>query len=144
MLGELIKVGIVTNTYPDEAKVRVKIVSSDDEISYKLPVVVRKTQNDKDYWMPDVGEHVVCLFLGNGVEDGFVLGAIYSDEDKVPVESQDKWHKTFKDGTTIEYDRNIHQLKVHSVGDITIASDTHITLIAPKIDKILIEEESLK
>ena len=134
MLGELIKVGVVTNTYPDEAKVRVKIVSSDDEISYKLPVVVRKTQDDKDYWMPDIGEHVVCLFLGNGVEDGFVLGAIYSDKDKVPVESQDKWHKTFKDGTTIEYDRKSHVLSIHSVGDIAIVSDTHITLIAPRID----------
>ena len=134
MLGELVKVGVVTNTYPDEAKVRVKIVSSDDEISYKLPIIVRKTQDDKDYWMPDIGEHVICLFLGNGVEDGFVLGAIYSEADKVPVESQDKWRKEFKDGTAIEYDRKEHILSVHSVGDITIVSDTDITLIAPRID----------
>jgi phage baseplate assembly protein V len=134
MLKELVKVGLVTKTYPDKGKVRVKIIDADDEVSYKLPVIFNKTFKDKDYWMPDIGEHVVVLFSAEGLEQGYILGAIYSDKDKVPVVSQDKCHRRFKDGTTIEYDRKKHLLSVHSVGDIKIVSDTHITLIAPRID----------
>ncbi len=109
MIESLVRIGVVTQSFPDRGTVKVHLTDVDDEISYELPVVYRKTLNDKDYWMPDIGEHVVCLFSGQGLEQGFILGAIYSDADAVPVSSQDKWHKTFEDGTVIEYDRAAHQ-----------------------------------
>jgi len=120
MLRELVRVGIVTQTYPDKATVRVQMVDVDDTVSYELPVIMRKTLKDKDYWMPDVGEHVVCLFLGQGLEQGFVLGAIYSEADKVPVIEQNKRHIEFEDGTVIDYDRIAHRLYINCVGEVNI------------------------
>ena len=79
----------------------------DQMLSYWLPVVMPKTQNDKAYWLPDIGEQVVCLMDARD-EVGVVLGAIYSQADTTPVQSADKYHLGFKDGTSIEYDREAH------------------------------------
>ncbi len=90
-------------------RLRVVFTEFDQMLSYWLPVVVPKTQNDKAYWIPDVGEQVVCLMDARD-EDGVVLGAIYSQPDSTPVQSADKFHLGFKDGTTLEYDRAAHVL----------------------------------
>ena len=60
--------------------------------------------------MPDVGEHVLCAFLPIGVEQGFVLGALFSRADATPVADQDKRHVEFEDGTWLQYDRKAHTL----------------------------------
>jgi len=90
-------------------RLRVTFNEFDRLLSYWLPVVVPKTQNDKAYWLPDVGEQVVCL-MDERDEAGVVLGAIYSEADATPVQSADKFHLGFKDGTTIEYDCGRHVL----------------------------------
>jgi len=79
--------------------------------SWWLAVVVPKVQADKAYWLPDLGEQVVCMMDEND-EDGAVLGAIYSEVDTTPVQSGDKAHWSFKDGSSLEYDRNTHILSV--------------------------------
>ena len=130
----MFRVGKVVAVDEKTAKVRVELEDADKVITYWLPVVVQKAQDDKFYWLPDVGELVLVGFLDYGIEQGFVLGSIYNQQDKPPVASKDKMHIQFKDGTVIEYDRNTHKLLIHSVGDIEIISDTHITMRAPRID----------
>lgn len=150
MIDELIRIGIVTNSVPERGTVRVKLVDVDDQVSYELPIIFRKTMKDKDYWMPDIGEHVVCLFSGQGMEQGVVLGAIYSQSDEVPVSSINKFYKKFEDGTTIEYDRAEHKLTadikgsvdikvsgkcdVDCQGQINIKSVNNITIQAPSLN----------
>jgi phage baseplate assembly protein V len=84
-----------------------------------LPVMQKKTLQDKAYWMPDTGEHVVCL-MDDNAEFGVIIGAIYSDADTPPVSSKDKYHVRFNDGTTLEYDRAAHLLKADVKGDINV------------------------
>lgn len=137
-----VRVGIVESTNPEAATVRVKIPDLDDLISYDLQVLQRKTLKDKDYWMPDLQEEVFCLFLGNGLETGFVLGALYNKEDAPPVASQDKRHVTFEDGTQLEYDRRAHKLtanvqgdiEVHATGNITVAAGGNVKITGARID----------
>ncbi len=88
-------------------RVRVRFPDLDQVTSYWLPIVAPKTQNDKAYWMPDLGEQVVCL-MDEHDEAGAVLGAIYSQADATPVQSADKFHVSFKDGAAFEYDRAAH------------------------------------
>ncbi|HXN85804.1 MAG TPA: phage baseplate assembly protein V, partial [Candidatus Binataceae bacterium] len=94
----------------------------DQMLSYWLPVVVPKTQNDKAYWLPDVGEQVVCL-MDDRDEAGVVLGAIYSKVDSTPVQSADKYHLGFKDGTSMEYDRAAHVLALSFTDGTAIKYD---------------------
>jgi phage baseplate assembly protein V len=90
---------------------RVTFPDHDQLQSYWLPVVVPKTQNDKAYWVPDIGEQVVCD-MDEHDEAGAVLGAIYSSADVPPVQSADKWHLKIQDGAAFEYDRLTHAMTV--------------------------------
>lgn len=121
----MFRVGIVKTLDVPNARVRVTFPDRNQMVSWWLPIVVAKSQNDKSYHMPDVGEQVVCL-MDQHDEDGAVLGSIYSTADTVPASmTADKWHVTMKDGATFEYDRNSHALAVSiaSGGTVTISAN---------------------
>lgn len=130
----MIKVGKVVAVDEKTCRVRVQLLDNDEVVTYWLPVVVSKSQKDKFYWLPDIGEEVVCAFLEHGIEQGFVLGAIYNEKDIVPVGSKDKFHVRFEDGTWIEYDRKAHKLKIQCVGDIEISAQGNVKIIGARID----------
>src|SRR5450631_6158 len=88
------RLGIAKDQDTSLGRVRVTFNEFDRMLSYWLPIVVSKTQNDKAYWLPDVGEQVVCL-MDERDEAGVVLGAIYSQSDATPVQSADKFHLGF-------------------------------------------------
>lgn len=120
------RIGIVTQTDPATCKARVKFPDHDNVESFWLPVVQPKTLADRFYLMPDIDEHVVCLLDENG-ESGVILGAIYSDAGAPPVNSQDKWHVTFDDGTILEYDRASHLLKADVKGAVDLDTTGNVT-----------------
>lgn len=99
--------------------VKVKIEVLDDLVTDWLPVMTSVSQDDQDYHLPDEGTQVALLLDPTGT-DGIVLGAVYSEVDAPPVGTRDKWHRKFKDGTTIEYDRAAHKLTVDAKGEIQI------------------------
>lgn len=104
------RVGTVTALLPEKGAVRVEFGDRSNLVSYELPVMVKQTLKNKDSYMPDVGEHVVCSFLGNGLEQGFVLGAIYSNADTAINTDPDVRRTDFEDGTYHSYSRkdNVH------------------------------------
>lgn len=122
MLARLVRVGEVVSTNPERGAVRVKFPDAGNTVSAELPVMARKTHRDKDYQMPDIGEPVLCLFLPIGPEVGFVLGATPTAKHTPPVASQDKWHKSWDDGTWLEYDRASHKLSVHVEGAVKVVA----------------------
>lgn len=102
--------GLVLEQDVPNVKVRVRFTDRDQMQSFWLAVGQRGTQDDKDFWMPDVGEQVACL-MDDHDEDGVVMYAIYSKVDTPPTGmTADKRHITFKDGTQLEYDRSSHVL----------------------------------
>ena len=86
MIYEPFKIGIVSSIDRKKCTAKVYFEDLDNSVSYDLKVLVHNTLNKKDYWMPDVNEAVLCAFLGNGIETGFILGSFYSEEDKPPGE----------------------------------------------------------
>ena len=131
----MIRRGIVVAVDEQTARVRVQMPDLDGIVSNWLPVIHHKTQQDKSYWLPDVGEYVVVAFDEEGKHsDGYVLGAIYNDQDTVPVANVNQFYIKFQDGTTIAYDRQAHALTVNCVGSITINTSNNITITAANID----------
>lgn len=126
----MFRVGIVEAQDVPNCRVRVTFPDRDQMVSYWLPVLVAKTQNDKSYYLPDLKEQVVCYMDGHD-EDGAVLGSIYSSTDTPPASmTADKWHITFKDGATFEYNRSSHALAVSVPSNGTISIATNNATIA--------------
>ncbi|KGA22256.1 baseplate protein [Pectobacterium brasiliense] len=125
----------------DEARVmvRVRLPECDNLRTAWLPVLQRNTQNNKDYWLPDIGEQVEVLLDGNG-EDGLVLGAIYSAADVPTLADKYKRAVTFADGAHIEYDRQTHTLTINggvqhiaiSCGADVVVNAQRVTINAPE------------
>lgn len=86
MTYEPFKIGIVSTVDRKKCTARVVFEDLDNSVSYNLKVLVRNTLKKKDYWMPEEKEAVLCIFLGNGIETGFIFGSFYSEEDKPPEE----------------------------------------------------------
>ena len=81
----MLRFGLISKIHNEKPLVRVNFLD-DNSFSYWLNVLQLKTQNDKFYIMPDIGEQVVCL-MDEYSEEGVVLGSIYSNTDKAPRSS---------------------------------------------------------
>ncbi len=131
-IKRLIRVGTVSSVNAAAGTVRVAFAAQDDMVTYELPVITRGSKNNKDYWLPDVDEQVLCLFLpntsGRGVCDGFVLGTFYSSVD-APVENSGDVHAVkYGDGTIIKHDCSTGKLTINATGDIDIIAGGKVTI----------------
>lgn len=127
MLGGLlmIKIGNVTAVDEKKCKVRVKFDES-DLISAWIPVIVKGSLKNKDYWIPSVNEHVVVVYTEQKV--GAVIGAIYSEADTTPIMDKNKRHMLFEDGTFLEYDFKEKKVTIDCKGEIKITTANKITI----------------
>lgn len=134
-LSQIIRVGYVTARQPEKHRVQVQCK---DTVTKALTtdwllVLTTRAYEDKQYDLPDIGDQVLCLFYPIGLEQGFVIGAMYGKE-KPPVSNAEKVHRKFKDGTTIEYDRSSHHLDINCVGTIDIKATEHILIKSARVD----------
>jgi len=128
MVKNLIRVGIVSSVDESKCTARVAFEDRSAVVSYDLPILVRGSLNNKDYWLPDPGEQVVCLFLPSGNAQGFILGSSYSAKDTPPVNDKNKRHISYSDGTLIEYDQATHTLTINAVGVINIVATGNVNV----------------
>lgn len=95
-------------------------------------IVNRGSLANKDYWIPDIDEQVLCLMMpnksGQGLNEGFILGSFFSAEDAPQERSADVRAVKFGDGTVIKHDRKSGSLTVNATGDISIIAGGMITI----------------
>ena len=117
--GATYQEGIVSAIDPKSHKVRCKIPALEDLETAWLSFLTPNAGGNQFYCLPDVGELVAILLDSRG-EGGCVLGAIYNEQDKTPVQDGDIWFKKFKNGTTIAHDRKSGDLTIHTSGKIIV------------------------
>lgn len=124
-----IDVGRVSSVYPERGTARVVFDERDNYVTPELPIMNRGSQGIKDYWLPVEGEQVICIFLSNTSKAGFILGSFFNAVDKPPVNSANKQHLQFPDGTFIEYDMETNTLTADVKGDLIIKTTAavHVT-----------------
>ncbi|EPP4908175.1 phage baseplate assembly protein V [Escherichia albertii] len=134
MKGVTRQTGIISDIDETSVRVRVTLPECDNLKSNWLAVLQRNSQDNKDYWLPDMGEQVEVLLDDNG-EDGVVLGAVYSTVDTAPVASRDKRYIQFSDGAAFEYDRSTHQLTINGgIEKIVIEVIDRTNLTSPNVE----------
>ncbi|PIQ25425.1 phage baseplate assembly protein V [bacterium (Candidatus Blackallbacteria) CG13_big_fil_rev_8_21_14_2_50_49_14] len=122
-----LRYGLIEEFDEETYQVKVRLPDLDDMLTHWLPLPVSVSQDDKALDTVDIGTQVALLLDTRG-EEGIIIGAVYSEEDTPPVKSKDKFHRKFKDGTVIEYDRSEHKLKVDAQGEITIKATGPVTV----------------
>ncbi|WP_196590600.1 phage baseplate assembly protein V [Pectinatus frisingensis] len=123
-----VKKGVVSSVNAENGSVRVTFEDADNNVSAELPILNRGSGGNKDYWLPDVGEQVVCIFETNdkNMSSGWVIGSYFSDQAKPPVQDKDIHRFTFSDGSYIEHNRSSHEMTIKCVG--------HLRIIGAKVD----------
>ena len=117
---DLILVGQVSSVDPENCRARVAFDTLDGMVSYDLPVLQPRTVNAQHYSLPEPGEHVFCIFLPTGIEEGFIVGSYYTGGNKPPKSDDGIYYTKYSDGTLIEYDMNTATLTVDAAENITI------------------------
>lgn len=147
--GQVSSVNPANNTvrvaYDDE-----KDPSGNGFVSAEMQVLQRNTVGARHLSLPKVGEHVLCSHMGNGGEEGFVLGSYYTGSNMPDVDGEGVERTEYDDGTIIEYNTNTGtatvkaagdviveaagKLSIKAAGEITIHSDTAVTITAPVVN----------
>lgn len=131
-LTEIIRVGTVSSTNPQKHTARVTISDEDNLTTHELAVLCRNTFKNHDYNMPDVGDDVLCVFMPQGIEEGFILGSFYAGNVVPPTSKQDERKVEFADGTTVTYNRQSHSLDIVIEGTSIHADRQKIDVVTPK------------
>jgi phage baseplate assembly protein V len=139
-IGSIFRVGIVSARSSDSDAIQVAIGS---KATYKLPVLVPRSQGTKIYSLPEIGEQVLCIFLPPGFSRGFVLGSFFSATDK-PPEHCEGWSLECAGSTRIRVDKESGQVLIETSGEIQCkAKSIHWTAGEAKISSALTLEGSL-
>ena len=126
------QVGTVSAVDADRVQARVRLPECDNMRTNWLNVLQRNTQNNKDYWLPDVGEQVEVLLDANG-EDGVILGAVYSGVDKPPFSDKNVRGTKYADGAEFSYNRDSHTLIIRGgIEHIIIECSASAVVKVPK------------
>lgn len=120
ILINMIRVGRINSVNEDKGTVRVLFDDKDNLVSDELQLL------DSEYNIPIVGKQVLCLFLPNGIQQGFCLGGFYSDINAPPAEDKNIYFKEFGDGTSIEYNKSTKQLTINSGIPIIINGNVQV------------------
>lgn len=137
--GASLRFGVVTAVSEADGAARVQLEDGEGMVSMPLRVLQRRSRKDKAQCFPDVGEPVACLFSGQGMEQGALLGAVYSPETPSPNQPPGVDYTRYEDGTEIWYDRKAHKLIARVKGDAEIETEGRIVAKAKK--EILAESE---
>lgn len=129
--GAVLRFGTIVGVDEQAGSARVQLEDANKMVSYPLRVLQRRTLKDQHQEMPDLGEHVACIFSGQGFEQGLMLGAVYSDADACPGLPPHVWYRKFADGTVVMYDREEHKLTgaVKGEADLTVEKDANLKVL---------------
>ena len=131
-IKNIIRIGRLSSIDVNANTARVAFSDKDDLVSGNLMIVNRGSMVDKDYWIPDIDEQVLCLMMpnksGQGLNEGFILGSFFSTEDEPQERSADVRAVKFGDGTVIKHDRSTGNLTINATGNISIVAGGTVTI----------------
>lgn len=122
----MVRVGTVSSTTPATMTARVVFEEKDETPSAELPILTRGSGGNRDYWLPDVGDQVVCLFPANDKNHttGFILGTYFTEKHPPNAAEQDVRRVDFGDGSFMEFNRAAGSLTITCTGPVTINGST--------------------
>ena len=125
-IKNLVQIGTVSEVDPLTNTARVYFKDQNNKVSSSLAIINRGSKVVKDYWMPDIGEQVICLILPSDKNKtmGWILGSDFTEKCLPQVADANVRRIDFGDGSYIEYDRGSHTMNINCIGPININGAT--------------------
>lgn len=125
VLRNMFRVGTVSSVDYDTGRLRVVLEDKDNIVTDELPML------SFEYEMPAIGEKVLCLFFGNGLSKGLVLGRYFYQKDMPAESGKDIYFKHFLRDGFLRYNRANKTLTIHAEnivldGNVSITGDVQI------------------
>ena len=119
-IENLLRIGAVHSVDYGAARIRVE---TGDLVTDWIPWITARAGRDAEWWAPEVGEQVMVLAPGGILEDAVALGAVYQDAYPAPAARPGVHVTRYQDGTTVQYDRDAHQLTIDCKGAVMLSAD---------------------
>jgi phage baseplate assembly protein V len=145
-IRDIFRIGEVVSTNTEKGTARVQFHDVTDRdgtklVSFDLQTLHKGTLRDKNMYTHPIGAQVACLFLGNGMEEGVILGELYNAKDATPTSDANDDMVLYRDNTLIRYNFEKHLLtidvqgeqgsiEVHTNGNIKVVADGDIDVTA--------------
>lgn len=125
-----LSIGVIKAYDPVKGLVQVEFDDEDDDddenptklVSDWIPILVRKSQNDKETFPYDEGEQVACLYNWD-IDQGVCLGALFNDTDTPDGGGNDIYRILFKDGSYEMFDRVAGNRTLFYKGDFKTSNE---------------------
>lgn len=109
----IIRVGIVSSIDPAEGTARVAFPDRAGLVAAPCQQIIPFSSRNNASMPIDVGEQVLCVFLPNGQQTGFIIGTMSSKKHPAPEDAAEGvFILQFEDGMTFRYDRNDSTTKI--------------------------------
>lgn len=136
ILKNLIRVGKISSINYDNGTVRVVFPDKDNIVTDELPYL------SFEYYMPYIGDTVLCLFLGNGISRGFCLGKFYNNNNAPRCPGEGIYYKHFFDKGYIKYNKKEKLLTIY--GDIKVIVEAKKIFLGANATEAISHGTSLK
>lgn len=119
-IKKYIRIGIISSVDAGRGTARVIWHDEDNKVSADLAVCQSRNAADcKIYKMYNPGEQVIALFPGNSYSDGYIIGAVPSNDDPPLFASADKMGLKFGN-IEITMDKSSGNIDINTPGDVKV------------------------
>lgn len=86
-----------------------------------MTVLTPLSSKDKIYNPYEIGSSVICLFIGDSLERGFIIGTFFSQKNSIPSgANKNKRIMEYPGGVKIEIDKELGKMDVLGINNINI------------------------
>jgi phage baseplate assembly protein V len=127
-IKNLFRIGSVTAIDEENQLVRVTFDDLDDTVSPWLQVSTFGAHKDDDFWLPDIDEQVLCIFMPTGNAEGYVLFSVRGANNAPKAGKVGRRYIKFADGSSVEHDRETSTMTVVCSGPINIIAAGNVNI----------------
>ncbi|EKU78345.1 phage baseplate assembly protein V [Veillonella seminalis] len=125
-INQIVVKGYIDAIDPTTHTARAVIPDKDNKVTGPLQILEKNTLNNKHQHSYAIGEQVLIIFDPNSknLNEGWIIGAMYSGADTPPVADENVETAVFSDGTSVSMNTSSGTLSINSPGTVNIKAGT--------------------
>lgn len=132
LIYNIVRTGTISAVDYSAAAPRVRVKTGELETNW-IPWLEYRAGTTKTWNPLTVGEQVIVFSPNGSLDEGFVLGAINSNNNPAPSSNRNHHMTRYPDGATFVYNHNTSTLSISGVSSINLNIGSSININCPTI-----------